>query len=230
MSDPLSEAVRRLVSALSEADGIVDTRRKGQERSAYLSTGTTTGGPLAEQLPLRKELGKEILKAVGSVEGLIDGAPHAEGIVRWFELVRSSLDQTGDLRPRVEMSIIEELEAAIHKRELALAQSAHTDSDPNIVRIGPLQIHPLTKRVSLGKKSAIIEHAVTFEVLLLIARANGRLVPTSEIRKKVPGCRVGRIDVKLTRHLPAWTRDLVRGQSGHHGGYALQLPEKIVRN
>jgi hypothetical protein len=100
--------------------------------------------------------------------------------------------------------------------------------DPD-VRIGPLQINALTRRVCLDGASVVIDHPVAFQVFLFIAKAGGALVTAQEIRDKVPGCRKGRLDLILSRHLPDWVRALIPGRKGPQGGYALMLPE-IVRN
>jgi hypothetical protein len=92
-----------------------------------------------------------------------------------------------------------------------------------------LTIDPSTRNVCLDGKSSVIEHAVAFRILWVIAEAKGALVTSNEFREKVSGCSKCRIDVLLNRHLPPWVRDLLRGQSGHNGGYSLLLPE-IVRN
>jgi hypothetical protein len=92
------------------------------------------------------------------------------------------------------------------------------------VRIGRLEIDPLTKRVSLDRKSEIIKHPIAFQIFLFIAKAEGAPVTSEEIRKEVLHGNV-RIDTILKKHLPDWVRELIPGQPGRNGGYALRLPE-----
>jgi hypothetical protein len=96
----------------------------------------------------------------------------------------------------------------------------------DVVRIGRLEIDRLTRRVSLGRKSEIIDHATAFQIFLFIAEAKGALVTSEGIREKVLHCNNKvRIDTILKNHLPAWVRKLIPGQTGPNGGYDLHLPE-----
>jgi hypothetical protein len=98
--------------------------------------------------------------------------------------------------------------------------------EPSPVRIGRLAIAPLTRKVCLGRKSEIIKHPIAFQIFLFIAKAEGALVTSEDIRKKVlrSDSKV-RLDTILRNHLPEWVRDLIPGQSGPNGGYALKLPK-----
>jgi hypothetical protein len=94
------------------------------------------------------------------------------------------------------------------------------------VRIDRLEIDPLTRRVSLDRKSEIIKHATAFQIFLFVAEAKGALVTSEEIREKVFRCNGNvRIDTILRNHLPKWVRALIPGQPGPNGGYALRLPK-----
>jgi hypothetical protein len=96
--------------------------------------------------------------------------------------------------------------------------------NPNTLAIGTLTISQLTRRVALGQKSAVIAHPTAFQVFLHIAKAQGAVVASKEIKQQVPGCRRRRLDLLIRRHLPGWVRALIPATAGPNGGYALLLP------
>jgi hypothetical protein len=111
-------------------------------------------------------------------------------------------------------------EAALLK---ALDRFPEPQADEEMIRIGRLEIDPLSKTIRLGEKTATIEHVPSFEAFLLIAQARGARVGPEEIRA-IPGCR-GRFDQRLKKHLPPWVLALIPAQRGRLGGRALLLPE-----
>jgi hypothetical protein len=119
------------------------------------------------------------------------------------------------------------------QRETADHEAGHASRtgqpNPNTFEFGRLTISKPTRTVALGQKSAVIDDPVAFQVFLFIASARGALVTSKNIREQVPGCRKGRLDQILARHLPDWVRALIPGKKGQNGGYSLVLPE-FVRN
>jgi hypothetical protein len=232
MSDDLGQAISQLTLLLGAQDAFVDSRPQGQARAYYLPTGTTTCGPIGENIKLRQIVAREILVAVGQVEGLLKVSLHAEGVARYVATIRASLDQIGEQRPRVEKELIERLNEECAKREDALAESEKNNSlppgtsDPHILRFGPLEIDTLTRRVSLNGESDFIDNPAAFRAFLFVAKAEGSLVSAEEIQTNVSGCK-GRLDLLFSRHLPAWVRSLIPGQTGHTGGYSLRLPDNV---
>jgi hypothetical protein len=101
-----------------------------------------------------------------------------------------------------------------------------TETPPSIKRRSPVILNPSTRSVQFGKREQEIPDPRAFAIVQLVVDADGQVVPSKDIRKKVPGCN-GRIGLFLTRHLPKWVRTLIKGTRGHNGGFSLQLPKKV---
>jgi hypothetical protein len=114
------------------------------------------------------------------------------------------------------------------QREAADHEAGHANRpgppNPDTIAIGRLTITPLTRTVALDQKSEIIAHPIAFQLFLYIANARGAFVGSKELRENVAGCRKGRLDLIISRHLPDWVRALITAKRGQNGGYALLLP------
>jgi hypothetical protein len=149
--------------------------------------------------------------------------------------VGGSAHQTGEINGQAD---IQKTQIGDSERKTQELESAKSDTPANEddLRSFPtaesptasrLHTDPLTRTISLDGNSITIKNARVFGVFCCIADAAGALVRTQVIREKVPGCRLGRIDQLLRTHLPKWVRDLIPGQTGPNGGYALLLPENV---
>lgn len=86
--------------------------------------------------------------------------------------------------------------------------------------------------ISLDGQVVTITNPRTFRIICYVAQARGQIVPSEEIREKVPGCKhVKRIDIALSRGLKRfkesapWVCDLVTGTKGHGGGFTVRDPK-----
>jgi hypothetical protein len=114
--------------------------------------------------------------------------------------------------------------------DIARAEYTATPKDeenPNLLVIFPgrLMIDKATKTIVLDDERITITHAPTFQLYTKVAEAKGGLVEP-EILHEIPGCRKGRLDVLLRRHIKTISEKLwgtiIGITSG--GGYSITLP------
>jgi hypothetical protein len=93
---------------------------------------------------------------------------------------------------------------------------------------GRLRFDDATHTVYLDNTPIKVEHIPTYNAFHFIAKGQGQLVKTEDIKTDVKAC-AGRFDVQLSDHLPSDLRLILTSKRGHGGGYAIDLSKKCAK-
>jgi hypothetical protein len=92
-----------------------------------------------------------------------------------------------------------------------------------------MSIDGATQTVTLDGKEYSISHVRAFQTFNAIAKADGQVIASEQIRVKATGLYgpVGRV---LKQHLPAPLYELIQSTRGHHGGFSFRIPTKATKS